>query len=42
MNFPNKIKGQEIDAILIRNYGNKIEIDFEGDSWDGFQPIGDL
>ena len=42
MNFPNKIDGQEIDAILIRNCNDGLEIDFAEDSWDGFQQLGDL
>lgn len=41
-NFPNKIDGQPIDAILIRRNNGGFEIDFAEDSWDGFQPVGDL
>ena len=41
-NFPNKINGQPVDAILIRREGSGFKIDFAEDSWDGFQPIGDL
>lgn len=40
--FPNKIKGQTIDAIIIRRYNDGFEFDFAEDSWGGFQPIGDL
>lgn len=41
-NFPNKIDGQSIDAIIIRIENGGFEIDFAEDSWDGFQPQGDL
>ena len=39
LSFSNKVNEQIIDAILIRNYNNKLEILFAEDSWDGFQPI---
>lgn len=42
INFPNKIDGQSIDAIIIDIDDGKYEIDFAEDSWDGFQPLGDL
>lgn len=47
-NFPNKVNGQSIDAILVSVYENfsgiedHIEIDFAEDTYDGFQPIGEL
>ena len=47
-NFPNKVNGQNIDAILITVYENfrgiedHIEIDFAEDTWDGFQPVSEL
>lgn len=47
-NFPNKVNGQNIDAILITVYENfrgiedHIEIDFAEYTWDGFQPVGEL
>lgn len=42
VNFPNKINGQNIDAIILKLYKESIEFDFAEDTWDGFQPLGDL
>lgn len=42
VNFPNKINGQNIDAIILKLYKGSIEFDFAENTWDGFQPLGDL
>ena len=41
-NFPSKIDGQPIDAIIISKWNSGFEIDFAEDSWDGFQRVSDV